>query len=353
MTAIWRNDGAGWNLLAPVGFSQEAALHDLIEEAPQLLPLAGSPRLTIVGREVQLGTGYADLIAVEPEGQLVVIEVKLSRNAEARRAIVAQVLAYAAFLHHQSPEALEQTTLGRYLAEHGMATLADAVAAGDQEKSFVPEVFSDGLATSLATGRFRLVLVLDAAPEELVRLVGYLEAVTNGLSIDLITVSAYDVAGSQVLVPQRVEPGRLPLDQPARPSAAPHGELVEGAEDFKTVFALAVPEDRALVEKLYNWASNLGRDGLAKVSTYHGKEAITLLPRLAVENAGLATVYFNNGHVSLQLWRTVFERCAPQALARISERVTVGTGKNVPRDVLTDEFLEELIEAYREAAGRP
>lgn len=70
MTAIWRNDGSGWNLLAPVGFSQEAALHDLVEQAPQLLPLAGSPRLTIVGREVLLGTGDADLIAVEPDARV-------------------------------------------------------------------------------------------------------------------------------------------------------------------------------------------------------------------------------------------------------------------------------------------
>lgn len=39
------------------------------------------------------------MIAVEPNGRLVVIEVKLANNAEARRAVVAQVLTYAAYLH--------------------------------------------------------------------------------------------------------------------------------------------------------------------------------------------------------------------------------------------------------------
>jgi len=55
MTAIWSNDGERWALLAPSGFPDEASLHTLIEQSPQLLPLAGSPRLTIVGREVRLG----------------------------------------------------------------------------------------------------------------------------------------------------------------------------------------------------------------------------------------------------------------------------------------------------------
>jgi hypothetical protein len=48
---------------------------------------------------VQLASGSADLLAVEPNGRLVVIEVKLANNAEARRAVVAQVLTYAAYLH--------------------------------------------------------------------------------------------------------------------------------------------------------------------------------------------------------------------------------------------------------------
>ncbi len=90
MPGIWSNDGSGWRLLSTSGFPDEARLHSLIEEAPQLLPLAGSPQLVIVGREVQLGGGYADRLAVEPSGRPAIIEVKLARNAEARRAIVSQ-----------------------------------------------------------------------------------------------------------------------------------------------------------------------------------------------------------------------------------------------------------------------
>jgi len=52
MTAIWQNDGPGWRLSAPIGFPDEQTLHDLVEETPQILPLAGDPRLVVVGNEV-------------------------------------------------------------------------------------------------------------------------------------------------------------------------------------------------------------------------------------------------------------------------------------------------------------
>ena len=107
MTGIWRRDGEAWSLLPPHGFEDEAALHQRIAEAPEMLPLSGQPRLAVVGSEVRLGNGYADVIAVELEGRPVVIEVKLSRNAEARRAVVAQALAYAAYLHGVGAEEFE------------------------------------------------------------------------------------------------------------------------------------------------------------------------------------------------------------------------------------------------------
>jgi hypothetical protein len=69
VTAIWESNATGtWRLLAPSRYPAEAALHDLVEQAPQMLPLAGSPRITVLGREVQLGTGRADLLAVESSG---------------------------------------------------------------------------------------------------------------------------------------------------------------------------------------------------------------------------------------------------------------------------------------------
>jgi hypothetical protein len=79
--------------------------------------------LVVLAKELQLGTGFADLVAIEPTGRLVIIEVKLARNAEARRAIVSQVLAYAAFLHGTDAELLEGTMLRNHLAARGHSSM--------------------------------------------------------------------------------------------------------------------------------------------------------------------------------------------------------------------------------------
>ena len=84
MTAIWSNHGDKWRLTKHHGFPDEATLHQLITETPGMLPPAGSPDVVILGKEVQLGAGYADLIGVETTGRPVIVEVMLSSNAESR-----------------------------------------------------------------------------------------------------------------------------------------------------------------------------------------------------------------------------------------------------------------------------
>ena len=206
-----------------------------------MLPLSGSPRLVILGREVRLGSGYADLIGVEPSGRPTVIEIKLARNAEARRAVVAQVLAYAAYLYGVTVDDLEHDLLVDHLRRRGADTVAGVVAANDQVGSLNSQTFEESLQANLEAGRFRLVFVLDDAPEELVKLVGYLEAVTPELTIDLITVSQYQIDGSAVLVPQRVDPERLAPSRASTSSDEREGYLARGSQDFADRIA-ASPE---------------------------------------------------------------------------------------------------------------
>lgn len=237
MTAIWEKADSGWKTLVPAGFPDEKALHGLVEDAPELLPISGSTRLTIVGREVPIGSGFADLVAVEPDGRIVIIEVKLAKSSESRRAVVAQVLSYAAFLQGTGRESFEQDLAGAYLQAKGWPSLAEAVRASTQDAAFDAEALAAGIERSLVLGAFRLVLVLDDAPPELVRLVGYLELIGEHLVIDLITVTSYDVGGRRILVPQRVEPDRQFDKQPVPKSRQAAGYLAadSGAEFEKMI----------------------------------------------------------------------------------------------------------------------
>jgi hypothetical protein len=326
-------------------------LHDLVQDAPQMLPLAGSPRLTVLGREVRLGTGSADLLGVESTGRVVIIEVKLAENAESRRAVVAQVLSYAGYLQGLDPEQLESRILGRHL-EAGGSVLAAVQAAG-HEDAVDPEEFKEGLARSLADGSFRLVIVLDSAPDELVQVVGYLQSVTDKIDIDLVTVAVYDVAGSQVLVPQRIEPGRRMRElSDAQVTARQAGGLHPGSAEFRAVLAELPPARRDVLARLADWAETLERDGLVRLFTYRGSSGIaTLLPYLLADDAGLVVIACGKGSDYMQFWRSVFERRAPHSIPAVEAEL----GTELKQGNSTREFAQPLLDAltlaYRETAG--
>lgn len=360
MNSIWRKDGAEWRLLAPTDYPDEATLHSRVAEAPQMLPLAGSPDLVIVGKEVRLGAGIADLIAVESSGRLVVIEVKLKKNGESQRSVVAQVLTYAAYLRGMDIATLEKVVLERHLRERGYANLASAVNSDDQDSSFNPADFEQGVAESLRDGRFRLVLVLDEAPEELVRLVGYLEAVTDGLLIDLIVISAYDVQGSQILVPQRIQPeeqrvavvvSTLPSSLlSARPNPV-KGTQTPGAEIFVESISKAAEKDQPELRRLYAWALSLEKRGLTRLITTVGVGRWILRLFVPGDDGSLAAIYNEKG-ASISLYRSKFERRAPQSLLRVEEVIApVKVGQGTSTDNTSEELLAALTAAYQEAVS--
>ena len=131
VNTIWRKDDEEWQRLIPSGFPSEEKLHDLVAEAPSLLPLSGDPTVVMLGREVGLGPGWADLIAVESDGRLVVIEIKLSRNSEAKRKVVAQVLTYAAYLKGIGVSDLDEI-LDKHLEAIDASSVVDAANAADE-----------------------------------------------------------------------------------------------------------------------------------------------------------------------------------------------------------------------------
>ena len=139
------------------------------------------------------------------------------------------------------------------------------------------------------------------------------------------------VNGSHILVPQRVEAERPQPEsaQTAPSTAKTGGPLVEGAADFVASIEAAPEASRPLLRRLSNWAMRLEEEGLVNLQTYHGKKGIlTLLPRLVADDAGLVSIYNNNGVASLQFWPSVFRRRAPNRLPSRTERDAHDAGKN-------------------------
>jgi hypothetical protein len=357
-TRLWHQSKEGWGLLPPTGYPDEQTLHNLIESTPGILPLSGQPRLTIIGKEVNLAGNKADLIAIDEHGGIVVIEVKLKTNPEARRAVIAQVLTYAAALNAMSVVDLENRCSG-YLATKGfgsiLAAMEDALQGGHQSDQ---ATLSTQMAESLKSGAFRLVIVLDQAPPELITLVGYLDTVANELTLDLITIAAYTVGDEQVIVPQRVEPSKMDHGHNETPTPKPKPqthttEYVPGSSTFRASIETATPENRPQLEVLTSWAERLEAEGLAQLMTTIGKSRWTLRVQLPGTDTCIALVWNQNGG-SLSMYRSVIEKYAPNCLEAIANaslpvQLESPTSVKLPSPAL----LDTLTQAYREAAGPP
>ena len=76
-----------------------------------------------------------------------------------------------------------------------------------------------------------------------------------------------------------------------------------------------------------------------------------LLVPAGFPDAGLVSIYNKNGLAYLQFWRSVFVRRAPNALARIETSIMSIKQGNTTREI-SDELLEELTAAYKEANSR-
>jgi hypothetical protein len=353
MTVIWTEEASGWQILHPSGFPNEAQLHELIATAPEVLPLAGNPKLVVLGTEVQLASGRADIVAVETTGRPVVIEVKLSTNPESRRAVVAQVLSYASNIYQNSVDEFANT-LSTSLGNAGHGSLTSAVEAAVGDASVDPVTFTDSLRESMESGDIRLVLVLDSAPNELVGLVGYLGAIAPNLTLDLVTVTAFQIGDQRVIVPQRVEPARVEAPKStlkqASPSTGQGTAYSQGSAEFAAGIEAADPEYQEELRRYLAWAEALADDGLATLRTGRGPTRWTLQPIVKGGDAGLVTIW-NDRLPAISPWRTAFDKWAPATLAKLDAMeppVPILKGNNL--HAVSDDVLDLFAEAYSEAA---
>lgn len=171
-----------------------------------------------------------------------------------------------------------------------------------------------------------------------------------------MTVRAYEVDGTQILVPQRLDPEHAQQEaaETAAASRTPTGTLVAGDEPFLEALQREPADRQPPLRRLYDWAAALQHQGLVRLATYFGKRGeVTLLPRLQPDNAGLVTVWNWNGTAFLSIWRSVFERRAPDSIATAEQLITaIPLGKGNTVTEVSDQLLEALTGAYREATQR-
>jgi hypothetical protein len=198
----------------PVQMHAEGALYDerwvqlLIHDHPTVLPVGQiEPALVpleSVCMELPLPSGgYVDNLLLTRDGGIVVVETKLWRNPEARRAVVGQVLDYAKELSRLGYRDLERAV--------GVATksptlrLYDHVcgpdAAAENEAAFI-----DAVSRNLRLGRFLALIVGDGIQEGVEQLTEFLQRhIGLHFTLALVELSLWRMPdGHQVLVQPRI-----------------------------------------------------------------------------------------------------------------------------------------------------
>ena len=192
-------------------FAKEEELQALIAEHPEVLdgtqmrpdaPL----RWILIAREQGIAESSdaparwaVDHLLVDQDAVPTLVEVKRGANPEIRRAIVGQMLEYAAHARTWTAESLrlafEESTddpneeLGKLLVPDGEG---EPDAAG----------FWERVATNLAAARLRLLFVADDIPDQLERVVEFLNAQMAGIEVLAVEIKQFKGDSKQTLVPR-------------------------------------------------------------------------------------------------------------------------------------------------------
>lgn len=192
-------------------YETEDVLQELLALYPNLLPgdqidPIEPRRLLLVRREMEVpgeengsGRWSLDHLFLDQEGVPTLVEVKRSSDTRIRREVVGQMLDYAANAVAYWPvEAVQAAFTTTCIAE---GTDEEGVLRGFLGNRDT-EDFWTMVRTNLQAGRIRLVFVADVIPQELRRVVEFLNGQMNPAEVLAIEVKQYVGQGLQTLVPR-------------------------------------------------------------------------------------------------------------------------------------------------------
>lgn len=240
---VRRSEGS-WQQPPVAAYENEGELQALVAQSPELVG-AGS---AVALREFALSeAGSLDVLLVELDGSVTLVEAKLNRDPEIRRAVVGQLLGYAGGLWGMGYDDLDAVVRDR--EEASLLELARGVAA-EQGHELDEETFRATVAANLRAGAFSLVFAVDAVTEDLRRAVEYLNAhLADALDVRVLELAYAKFDDVEILVPQTFGEEAARRKQHARAQRRwSEADLIEALEQR------ASPEERAAVDRLLEWA---------------------------------------------------------------------------------------------------
>lgn len=184
----------------PDGYD-ERWLQRLIDKCPTVLPIdeiepAFTPAISVC-LELPLSSGFLDNLLLTPQGNIVAVECKLWRNAEARREVVAQIIDYAKDIQRLSYSQLEAAV--RSARKDPSFRLYDHVMRGvnTTEPSFDEPRFVDAVTRNLRRGRCLLIVAGDGIKEGAESMTEFLQQHAGmHFALGIVQLAIYEVPNS-------------------------------------------------------------------------------------------------------------------------------------------------------------
>ena len=255
--------------MAEEPFDKEDTLQELVANHPELLSgeriNPDDPRrFILIGREQGIpiteggGNWWAlDALLIDQDAVPTLVEVKRSANPQVRREVVGQMLDYAAHARHtwnvdgirrDFEESIENPS-------HALAELLQS----DEEPD--ADEFWQRVETNLRAARLRLLFVADGIPDELARVVEFLNEQMPAIEVLAVEIKQFRGETGQTLVPRVI--GRTTA-APTRRTRTPQGEnlneqtLIESFPDEQVQLAAKCLFE---IARKYNADSNWSSGG--------------------------------------------------------------------------------------------
>ena len=192
--------GLSYETVSPSQFSNEEELELILQNCPQLLcdddPSQGIIPSSVVFVERQIAlpeAGKLDLLFIARDGIPIAVEVKLARNAQARREVVAQAIDYVSSLTALTVDELDDLVERRL--DEALRTIT-----ADNEADF--DRLWRTVGTNLRAGKARLLIAVDDSTPSLERILHFL-ARSSSLDVQLVSIQRYSSSIGEVIVSRR------------------------------------------------------------------------------------------------------------------------------------------------------
>jgi hypothetical protein len=193
------------------GYASEEELQIFLREHSELIPVddieLGTPPLLCIGWEVSVASGSEDLLYVDENGLLTVVETKLKKNQDARRAVVGQILEYASYASDWTVKEVEAKAQRFLLSDEcpkeyrgltfqeGLRRFLDKTGSPAVEDFSYPN-FLAGIRANLEQGRVRLIIAIDEPPPSLLRTVEFVNRYSEHFEMYLIQLKRFHDIGT-------------------------------------------------------------------------------------------------------------------------------------------------------------